>query len=323
MMQSSGRGHGGGGGHAMAAFGGQAHGQSHVRMAAPRMHERPQMMRVQHQQARVQRPQRIERVRSVENRVMPDRHLRVADVRAMNDRVRPVRPFDNLPNARVRTEGVRPSWVAPWAAHGLANGFVNGCPPGLAKKDNGYMPPGQAKALVGRALPSAYSAASLTGPWRTWYRDDNNYQYRMGDGMIYRVARTNNLVDALIPYGMPDYGYYPVGQLYPADYNYYNVPYPYQSYYPDGGAYDYRFGNGAIYGVDPGTNTIQSIVALLAGDLSVGQRLPMDYSVYNVPMAYRSQYYDTPNDWYRYNDGYIYRVDPTSQLITAIVRALV
>ena len=40
-------------------------------------------------------------------------------------------------------------------------------------------------------------------------------------------------------------------------------------------------------------------------------------------MAYRSQYYDTPNDWYRYNDGYIYRVDPTSQLITAIVRALV
>ena len=54
------------------------------------------------------------------------------------------------------------------------------------------------------------------------------------------------------------------------------MPYPYQSYYPDGGAYDYRFGNGAIYGVDPGTNTIQSIVALLAGDLSVGQRLPMD-----------------------------------------------
>ena len=62
---------------------------------------------------------------------------------------------------------------------------------------------------------------------------------------------------------------------------------------------------------------------MLAGDLSVGQRLPMDYSVYNVPMAYRSQYYDTPTDWYRYNDGYIYRVDPTSQLITAIVRALV
>jgi hypothetical protein len=42
-----------------------------------------------------------------------------------------------------------------------------------------------------------------------------------------------------------------------------------------------------------------------------------------VPFAYRDQYYDTANDWYRYNDGYIYRVDPTTQLITAVIRALV
>ena len=27
-----------------------------------------------------------------------------------------------------------------------------------------------------------------------------------------------------------------------------------------------------------------------------------------------------PDAWYRYSDGYIYQVDPTTQLITAIVR---
>ena len=36
-----------------------------------------------------------------------------------------------------------------------------------------------------------------------------------------------------------------------------------------------------------------------------------------------STYYDTPDAWYRYNDGYIYRVDPTTQLITAVINAIV
>ena len=49
----------------------------------------------------------------------------------------------------------------------------------------------------------------------------------------------------------------------------------------------------------------------------------MGYSAYNVPFAYRDRYYDTPDAWYRYNDGYIYRVDPTTQLITAVINALV
>ncbi len=70
-------------------------------------------------------------------------------------------------------------------------------------------------------------------------------------------------------------------------------------------------------------NTIDSIVALLAGDLGVGQQLPMDYGVYNVPMAYRDRYYDTPDSLYRYNDGYIYQADAKTQLITAVISALV
>jgi hypothetical protein len=33
-------------------------------------------------------------------------------------------------------------------------------------------------------------------------------------------------------------------------------------------------------------------------------------------------YYDTPNAWYRYNNGYIYQVDPMTQLVTAIVASI-
>ncbi len=55
---------------------------------------------------------------------------------------------------------------------------------------------------------------------------------------------------------------------------------------------------------------------MLTGGLSVGQPLPMGYSAYNVPMAYRSNYYDTPDAWYRYDNGYIYAVDPGTRMVT-------
>ena len=49
----------------------------------------------------------------------------------------------------------------------------------------------------------------------------------------------------------------------------------------------------------------------------------MGYDTYNVPYQYRAQYYDTPDSWYRYGNGNIYQVDPTTRLITAVVAALV
>lgn len=215
-------------------------------------------------------------------------------------------------------------FVGRWGRHGFARGFVNGCPPGLDKKDNGCLPPGQAKKLIGTVLPAAFRTSSLIGPFRNWYSDNDRYLYRMGpDGLIYRVNRSNSLIDALIPSSLNNFGYYPVGMAYPSAYNFYNVPMQYSSYWPDSDDYYYRYGNGAIYQVNPQTSMIQGIVALLAGDLAVGRPLPMGYSAYNVPFAYRDQYYDTPNAWYRYNDGYVYRVDPTTQLITAVIRALV
>ena len=202
-------------------------------------------------------------------------------------------------------------------------GLIDGCPPGLAKKDNGCMPPGQFKKMVGTALPLGLRASLLDGPYRQWYRDNDRYYYRNDGDFIYRVNRDGGLIDALIPYGDRDYYYYPVGMNYPTAYDYYNVPYQYRSYYPQGGDYDYRYGDGAIYRVDPQTNVIQSIVALLAGDLAVGQPLPTNYGVYNVPLTYRDRYYDTPDAMYRYNDGYIYRADPSTRLVTAVIDAIV
>ena len=238
----------------------------------------------------------------------------VGDLRAGRD--------DRRDNVRVRDLD-DDRFEGRWARHDFARGFVDGCPPGLAKKDNGCLPPGQAKK-VGTIWPSALRSSALIGPYRNWYRDDDQFLYRMGpEGFIYRVNRSTSLIDALIPGRLNDFGYYPVGMAYPSTYNFYNVPMQYSSYWPDGGDYHYRYGNGAIYQVNPQTSMIQGIVALLAGDLAVGQPLPLGYSAYNVPFAYRDQYYDTPDAWYRYNDGYVYRVDPTTQLVTAVIRALV
>ena len=201
--------------------------------------------------------------------------------------------------------------------------FRNDCPPGLARKNNGCLPPGQARKLIGAALPSFLASRALEGPYTQWYRDDDRYLYRNDGDYIYRVDRNRGLIESLFPFQDRDYSYYPVGMTYPSEYNSYNVPYQYQSFYPDGNDYLYRYGDGAIYQVDRSSNGIESIVALLAGDLGVGQQLPGDYGVYNVPMAYRDRYYDTPDALYRYNDGYIYQADPKTQLITAVIDALV
>ncbi|HVF83872.1 MAG TPA: hypothetical protein VM913_06855 [Sphingomicrobium sp.] len=204
----------------------------------------------------------------------------------------------------------------------------DGCPPGLAAKNNGCLPPGQAKQLIGRALPAAFAGSLLPAAYRAYYPDSDDYFYRSGDGLLYRIARSTGVVDGYSPlwgYGAdyePDY-YYP-GERYPLDYvSFYNVPAPYQRYYQDDDEWLYRYGEGGIYRVDRSNGVIDSIVTLLAGDLGVGQPLPAGYDVYNVPYDYRDEYQDTPDSWYRYNDGNIYQVDPKTRLIQAVIQALV
>lgn len=255
---------------------------------------------------------------------------------------------------------------------------VGGCPPGLAKKGNGCMPPGQAAKFIGRPLAVAtrYGAlAPLPTSFNSLFYDDDDYYYRYGGGYVYRVDRHDDLISGLIPlfggamvgqplnpyyvnsyyqppyysafypnspydchqygYGyvyetdcmtgmvedvIPTYAYgYGVGQIMPASYSYYNVPYAYRSYYADNNDYYYRYAPGAIYQVDRGTALISAVAALLTGGMTVGQPMPVGYSAYNVPLAYRSTYYDTPDAWYRYDNGYIYAVDPGTQMVRSIV----
>ena len=201
------------------------------------------------------------------------------------------------------------------------------CPPGLAAKSNGCLPPGQAKKLVGARLPDRYWDERPPAYYRTWYPDTDRYLYRAGSGYLYRVNRDTRLVSGFMPlYDWDDHDvdYYSVGERYPIDtYSYYNVPAAYQPYYADSDDHYYRYGDGAIYQVSRGNGIVEAIVALLAGDLAVGSPLPAGYDAYNVPLDYRDRYYDTPDAWYRYNDGYIYQVDPQTRLIQAVIEALV
>jgi hypothetical protein len=206
--------------------------------------------------------------------------------------------------------------------NGRGRGLINGCPPGLDRKDNGCLPPGQARKLLGSRLQSAFASSLIPQAYRGWYRDDDDHFYRAGDGFIYRVDRQNSLVDGIIPL-FGNGNYYALGDSWPDPYNFYNVPYQYRSLYADTPDYYYRYGDGAIYRVNTGSGLVDGIVALLAGDLGVGSRLPTGYDAYNVPFAYRDRYYDTADNWYRYNDGYIYQVDPKTRLISAVIDALI
>ena len=156
--------------------------------------------------------------------------------------------------------------------------------------------------------------------YQSFYPDYGNDYYRYANGYVYQIDGGSGYIEDVIPLLDRGYG---VGQMLPTSYSYYNVPYQYRDVYYDNPDYNYRYAPGAIYQVDRSSQLITAIASLLTGGLAVGQPLPPAYSTYNVPMQYRTSYYDTPDAWYRYSDGYIYQVDPTTQLITAIVRSIV
>lgn len=152
--------------------------------------------------------------------------------------------------------------------------------------------------------------------YSTRFIDNDDYYYRYDGDYLYRLRDDDDLVMALFPILG---GAYSVGRPLPLAYNsYYNVPWGYSSLYYDTPEYSYRYGDGAIYQIDPTTQLIAGIVALLTGqNFGIGQMLPMGYDAYNVPYAYRGSYYDTDDMWYRYDDGYIYGIDPRTRLIEA------
>ncbi|MET4898694.1 hypothetical protein RN629_16315 [Sphingomonadaceae bacterium jetA1] len=115
------------------------------------------------------------------------------------------------------------------------------------------------------------------------------------------------------------------GNLWPRQVANYRVPDYYGRFYGSGyrGDYDYRYADDAIFAVDPGSGRIDSIAGLLTGDdWAVGRPMPPGYDLYNVPMPYRERFADGPDHWYRYSDGYVYDVDPTTQLVRAVSQLL-
>jgi hypothetical protein len=194
-----------------------------------------------------------------------------------------------------------------------------GCPPGLAKQNAFCLPPGQLRRaqMMGRRIDR-----SRYGPvpqdWLYRFRDDGDFYHLYDDaGYIYRMNRENDLVSAILPLfgtGLT------IGEPLPLGYDAYNLPVPYRDRYVDNEDYLYRYDDGAVYQVDTETRLIEGVVALLTGNpISVGSALPSGYDAYNLPMDYRDRYADDADSLYRYSNGGIYQVDPTTMLVQSLV----
>jgi hypothetical protein len=241
----------------------------------------------------------------VERRPTADRRPVVVERRPGNDR-RPVIVERGRPHAdRVvvidqRGRGPDRQFVSLGR-----RGLISGCPPGLAKKHNGCQSPGQTYVAWSDRRPDWWGMRNL---------DSGRYVYR--DGYLLRVD------------GPRIGGYVPLlggalgpGRAWPAYYQPVRLPTYYEDYYGIGPYNSYRYADNVIYRVNPQTTAITSIAALLTGeDFIVGQPMPLGYDVYNVPYPYRTQYVDGPAATYRYSDGYVYQIDPTTQLIAAAIQ---
>lgn len=213
---------------------------------------------------------------------------------------------DNSPRLRSFDNG-RYVWREP---------NYQGCPPGLAKKDNGCLPPGQARKLAGlndqQIRWSRYS---------NWFTQNQSADWYYDQGYAYRINSGSNLVQSIIPLlGGALFG----GNIWPQGYTDYQVS-PYYGRFFGGDDYDsVRYADGAMFGVDPQTQMIGSIIGLLTGDeWNVGSPAPQGYDLYNVPVDYRDEYADSEDSTYRYNDGYVYEIDPTTQIVREIIELVV
>jgi hypothetical protein len=89
-------------------------------------------------------------------------------------------------------------------SHSAVGYGVGGCPPGLAKKNNGCLPPGQAKKLynTGQRWPGNYGYAwnynQIPYDLRNRYGFDDDYRYYYGDGYLYQVDPATQLISQVV-----------------------------------------------------------------------------------------------------------------------------
>ena len=218
------------------------------------------------------------------------------------------RAFAGAGNDRIRTgrDGFDPRVSVRFDDRRGYYGVIDGCPPGLAKKNNGCNPPGQ---LKDRRYSNDWWGMSWLGNERYYY-DDGYLVRRLSDG---RIGGYLPLLGGALS----------IGRAWPSAYAYEPMS-PYRvNYYGLGPANSYRYADNVVYRVDPETAAITSIAALLTGDdFTVGSRMPRGYDVYNVPYGYRDRYYDRPDAMYRYSDGYVYQIDPETRLVAAAIELI-
>jgi hypothetical protein len=187
-------------------------------------------------------------------------------------------------------------------------GLIEGCPPGLARKNPPCVPPGQVRNLFGWDRPDFWGLSRI---------GDGRYFY--DDGYLVRYAPSGGILGYIPLLG----GALAVGNAWPDYYEPFAMPGYYERYYGLGPYDSYRYADDVIYRIDPQTDAITSIAAMLTGDdFAIGQSMPLGYDVYNVPWGYRDRYADGPDAYYRYADGYIYEVDPETRLIAAAIELL-
>jgi hypothetical protein len=81
---------------------------------------------------------------------------------------------------------------------------AGGCPPGLAKKNNGCLPPGQAKKLynIGQRYPTSYgynwNYNQIPSDLRQQYGFNQDYNYYYGDGYLYQVNPKTMLIQQVV-----------------------------------------------------------------------------------------------------------------------------
>lgn len=189
---------------------------------------------------------------------------------------------------------------------------VPACPPGLAKKNNGCLPPGIARQERDEAFGYIYRPALFGIPLRA----AADYVYY--DGYLIPSGGTTSRYVPLLG------GALAVGQIWPEAYPSMPLNDWQRDYYgfdePDG----YRYADNVLYDVDPATSAIEAVVALVTGsDFAVGQQLPAGYDIYNVPAPYQDRYADSEESLYRYADGRVYEVDPVSMLIERAIDLVV
>ncbi|MBN2973644.1 hypothetical protein JW805_16680 [Roseomonas aeriglobus] len=201
---------------------------------------------------------------------------------------------------------------AAWAAGPPR--VIEGCPLGAVRRGDACLLPTRARPLWADG-PDRYDG--WYGRYADW-RNDPRYDYRYDDGYLYRTNSGSNIVSAFLPLlGGALFG----GNIWPQAATDYQVPEYYGDYFGYNDGLDYRYGDGAILGVNPTSGAIDGIAALLTGSQwSVGQSMPPGYDFYNVPPQFRDRYADNDEHLYRYSDGQLYDVDPTTRIVRQIIQ---